>query len=269
MKRIAFFAAASIVLASPACADTFFDSFNSGIRSAFWTVQQTTDGQFAVDDSAGHVHFDRINPSSPGGVQNIGLYLNMNRFGGPIDGDFSAQVDFSNANIVQPGLNQVELHANFANGTIFFVVFDNNYGQGLNYHVWNGNLSSEMAASTTSGTLRIVRSGSLISGYSGDALIFSQNNGSPLTSMSFVLQNNVGGASPISVDFDNFSMTTDVNCPADFNNDGFLDFFDFNDFVTCFEGGDCPDGKTADFNGDGFADFFDFNDFVSAFEAGC
>ena len=58
-------------------------------------------------------------------------------------------------------------------------------------------------------------------------------------------------------------------CPADFNNDGFIDFFDFNDFVTCFEGGDCPIGKTADFNNDGFADFFDFNDFVDAFESGC
>ena len=58
-------------------------------------------------------------------------------------------------------------------------------------------------------------------------------------------------------------------CRADFNDDGFLDFFDFNDFVTCFEGGDCPPGKTADYNGDGFPDFFDFNDFVNDFEAGC
>ena len=56
---------------------------------------------------------------------------------------------------------------------------------------------------------------------------------------------------------------------ADFNNDGFLDIFDFNDFITCFEGGECPTGSSADFNGDGFADIFDFNDFVTAFEQGC
>ena len=55
------------------------------------------------------------------------------------------------------------------------------------------------------------------------------------------------------------------DCPPDFNGDGFLDFFDFNDFVTAFEDGD-PD---ADYNGDGFVDFFDFNDFVYGFEAGC
>jgi hypothetical protein len=54
-------------------------------------------------------------------------------------------------------------------------------------------------------------------------------------------------------------------CPADFNNDGFVDFFDFDDFVAAFESGD----PAADFNNDGFADFFDFDDFVAAFELGC
>jgi len=58
-------------------------------------------------------------------------------------------------------------------------------------------------------------------------------------------------------------------CAADFNGDGFTDFFDFDDFVLCFEGGACPPGKSADFNGDGFSDFFDFDDFVLAFETGC
>jgi hypothetical protein len=54
-------------------------------------------------------------------------------------------------------------------------------------------------------------------------------------------------------------------CPADFNNDGFVDFFDFDDFVIVFETG----GATADFNNDGFIDFFDFDDFTLAFETGC
>ena len=60
-------------------------------------------------------------------------------------------------------------------------------------------------------------------------------------------------------------VSTTRPCPADFNNDGFVDIFDFNDFVTAFESGD----PSADFNGDGFVDFFDFNDFVTAFETGC
>jgi hypothetical protein len=60
-----------------------------------------------------------------------------------------------------------------------------------------------------------------------------------------------------------------VGCHADFNGDGFLDFFDYDDYVNCFETGTCPPGRTADFNGDGFADFFDYDAFVAAFEAGC
>ena len=62
---------------------------------------------------------------------------------------------------------------------------------------------------------------------------------------------------------------TGPGCPADFNTDGFVDFFDYADFVECFEGGRCPDGRSGDFNHDDFADFFDYLDFVDAFEAGC
>jgi hypothetical protein len=58
-------------------------------------------------------------------------------------------------------------------------------------------------------------------------------------------------------------------CGGDFNGDGFLDFFDYDAFVACFEGFECPPGQSADFNGDGFTDFFDYDDYVSAFESGC
>ncbi len=62
---------------------------------------------------------------------------------------------------------------------------------------------------------------------------------------------------------------TPPSCPADFNGDGFLDFFDYDSFVNCFETGVCPPGKTADFNSDGFADFFDYDAYVLAYEVGC
>jgi hypothetical protein len=59
------------------------------------------------------------------------------------------------------------------------------------------------------------------------------------------------------------------SCPADFNGDGFLDFFDFNDFADCYDSNNCPPGKSGDYNNDGFVDFFDFDDFVAAFDSGC
>lgn len=60
-----------------------------------------------------------------------------------------------------------------------------------------------------------------------------------------------------------------IACPADFNGDTFVDFFDYAAYLACFESGVCPEGRQADFNGDGFVDFFDYGDFVAAFSAGC
>ncbi|XVJ58460.1 MAG: hypothetical protein HEQ23_03290 [Tepidisphaera sp.] len=57
--------------------------------------------------------------------------------------------------------------------------------------------------------------------------------------------------------------------PSDYNGDGFPDFFDYDDYVNCFETGNCPEGTSADFNRDGFVDFFDYDAFVQAFESGC
>lgn len=56
-----------------------------------------------------------------------------------------------------------------------------------------------------------------------------------------------------------------VDCPADFNGDNVVDFFDYLDFVALWTIGD-PAG---DFNGDSSVDFFDYLDFVAAFDAGC
>ena len=70
------------------------------------------------------------------------------------------------------------------------------------------------------------------------------------------------------VNFDAVTLERGNGCPADFNGDGFLDFFDYDDFVNCFENNVCAPGSSADFNQDGFVDFFDYDDFVAAFESG-
>lgn len=76
---------------------------------------------------------------------------------------------------------------------------------------------------------------------------------------------------PRQTNSDSAIIRTDIiePCPVDFNADGFIDFFDFDEFVSCFEGVWCPDGSSADFNNDGFVDFFDYDGFVEAFEVGC
>ncbi len=56
-----------------------------------------------------------------------------------------------------------------------------------------------------------------------------------------------------------------ISCPADFNSDGAVDFFDYLDFVQAF----ADSSSAADFNHDAVIDFFDYLDFVQAFSLGC
>ena len=54
-------------------------------------------------------------------------------------------------------------------------------------------------------------------------------------------------------------------CVGDFNEDGFVDFFDLVDFTDTFERA----GPRSDLNDDCFVDFFDYASFVEAFDNGC
>lgn len=54
-------------------------------------------------------------------------------------------------------------------------------------------------------------------------------------------------------------------CPVDVDCDGAIGPVDLVMFVHAFEAGD----SLADFNDDGFMDFFDSSDLVAAFELGC
>lgn len=65
------------------------------------------------------------------------------------------------------------------------------------------------------------------------------------------------------------NLVSSPSCRADFNEDGFVDGFDYDDFVSCFEGDRCPRFMNPDFTGDGFVDGFDYDAFVRAFEEGC
>jgi hypothetical protein len=80
-----------------------------------------------------------------------------------------------------------------------------------------------------------------------------------------VVASNTGGTTAAANGPRSFSTLS----PADFNGDGFVDFFDYDDFVACYEGLACPPGKNADYNGDGFEDFFDYDEFVLSYEQGC
>lgn len=70
---------------------------------------------------------------------------------------------------------------------------------------------------------------------------------------------------PLLADGDGDGVPDDCHCPADFNADGVLDFFDLQSFLNAFAALD-PSG---DINGDEFFDFFDLQAYLNAFAVGC
>jgi T5SS/PEP-CTERM-associated repeat protein len=67
------------------------------------------------------------------------------------------------------------------------------------------------------------------------------------------------------VEYTSTSVLLHILCPADFNLDGTVDFFDYLDFVAAFD----AEEEAADFNRDGSIDFFDYLDFAAVFDSGC
>lgn len=208
-QRRAFALALPIALASflsvPGRAAVFSDDFLAQLHPTCWHITQTTTNLYSVDASQGDVRLAKSLPT-PGGVQGVFVNLSPALFGGAIAGDFSTQIDFTQARVSGPGLDQIELHAYFQDGSIFYTVYDRS--SGLNAHVWNGSsVQGTLPVTGDSGTFRITRIGSTVTGYFNGAILASETRPNPLKGIAFVLQNNQGSDDMISVTFDNFSLT--------------------------------------------------------------
>ena len=213
LRNIAIATAVVLATAAPRATlgGTFSDDFSAGLTPTYWSVSQTTAGFYSVDATNGHLQLGKTSAHNPGGFQNVTIVLNLSALAGTNTGDFSTQVDFTNAIVPGPGLDQVELHTYFKDGSYFFTVYDNS--SGLNVHVWNGSLLGRTPVTGNSGTFRINRIGSTLTGYYNGSPIFSENNSSPLVRIEFTLQNNSGSDDSTSVMFDNFSLTAASAAP--------------------------------------------------------
>lgn len=193
------------MVSTMASAGTFADSFSSGLDPDFWTISKTTDALYSVDTSAGRVGLAKSAVNSPGGFQAVTAVLALANLGGNIAGDFSTQIDFDSAAITGGNFNQVQLNVFFANGTFFMDVFDNDGG--LNKHVFGGNNGNgRIVDGSTSGTFRIERVNGTVRGFFNSQVMTTVGSNAPVSAITFSLQNN-GTNDPISVHFDNFSVT--------------------------------------------------------------
>ncbi len=214
MRRELLVSAALVAaLAAPAAADVFEDDFDGGIDPAYWSVTEYTESGsgtavYTADDSQGDIRFAKVGTAGAG-MNLIGLTLNVGalaRTGDAITGDFAVQVDFSDAVLPGPGLDQVELHTVYADNEIFFNVRDNDNGVD-NVHVWTGTLHSGFQTEATSGTLLIRRTGSVIEARLDGQLVHSMTHtAADCARIDFTLQNNLGSNDDTSVTFDNFRL---------------------------------------------------------------
>ena len=193
---------------SASCADggtataAFDDDFSAGLRSTYWTVGQNVAGLFSIDATKGDVLLTKTGSNTDSTLRGVAVVFNLATVGGSVTGDFEYSVDFSDAVLGPSGVDQVELHALFADTTIFLDVYDNNGG--LNVHVWTGSINGMTSTAATGGTFRLARVGSTLTGYLGDTPIYSTTSTSALSDLTFVLQLQPGSDDPISVRYDNF-----------------------------------------------------------------
>lgn len=203
MKHLSIPALLVTALTSNALAGTFLDDFSTGLNPAYWSITQTTPNLYSLNATGSGIALAKT-ATNPGGIQNVDIALNLAALGGNFSADFSAQIDFTNA-VIGPNVDQVELHASFADGAYFFDVYD--LSSGRNVHVWNGSINGTTPETATFGTFKISRTGSIITGYFNGTPIFSTSDSSELTGLSFVLQNQPGSDDYPSVTYRNFSLT--------------------------------------------------------------
>jgi hypothetical protein len=203
MKHLCIPALLVLTLTNTALAGTFLDNFSTGLNPVYWSISQTTPNLYSVNATGSAIALAKTG-ANPGGIQNAGIVLNLAALGGSFSGDFSAQIDFTNA-IIGPNIDQVEFHAYFADGSYFFDVYD--LSSGRNVHVWNGSINGPTSETATFGTFKISRTGSSVTGYFDGTPIFSASNSSALTGVSFLLQNQPGSDDYPSVTYRNFSLT--------------------------------------------------------------
>lgn len=211
MKKLFTVAFLTAALITPALAGTFTDDFSSGLNSTYWSISTSVQDIYTVTATGGDIGLSKT--ATTNGNQLVSIVLNLAALGGNISGNFSEQIDFSNA-VIGPGhLDQVQLDDSFAGDSLFSNVYD--LEDGLNVHVYtaspsnpNGSVNDPTATTLTAGTFLISRTGSTVTGYFNGSSMFSETESSALTYIDFRLETQGNpNTDSTSVDFDNFSLT--------------------------------------------------------------
>ncbi len=207
-------ALAVLAAAALSRAGTFTDGFASGLDPSLYTVASDANAAYAAPDAThGDVRLAKL-AGGNGGSTSQSVSLLASKIGGPFAGDFSATIDLTNSSAAGNGVNQIEFHAFFDDGSIFFDSYSNQGGTGGDntVHVYNGSTHTYFPTTGSGGTFRIARVGSTVSGYFGSQLLYSETNAAVLSSLAFTVQSYTG-TDAVSATYDNLSVTAPQAVP--------------------------------------------------------
>ena len=143
------------------------------------------------------------------------------------------RIDFRDANINRISGNENQVNLTSAQD-LFAITRSDASGAGNNIHVFQYAWFGTQPCSDTSGTLRITRIGTTLTGYLNDNLIASRT-GSGVDTENYLQLYNYRSYDPTSVTFDNFYIEADqILWTADFNEDGSVNLIDFAELASAW-----------------------------------
>jgi parallel beta-helix repeat protein len=184
---------------------TYADNFTAGNGATSWRLQNNAN-LYTFDQSQGALVMSKTSGGSGAGTEWAYAYSAVTA-----NGDFEARVDYHDAMLTRLGGgwgNQIQLNVAYG-GQAFVVVRGDEGGLGgNNAHVWDSQSGNQgtVATSETNGTLRIIRTGTIMKGYHNDTFLWQRTCNTNAATIYLSLQNN-GTADPISVKFDNFYVS--------------------------------------------------------------
>ncbi|MEI8290337.1 MAG: right-handed parallel beta-helix repeat-containing protein, partial [Verrucomicrobiota bacterium] len=187
---------------------TYTDDFTVGNGAASWRIQNSANlyPVYTVDQSQGALAMSK----PAGGTGGSGEWPSATS-AVTATGDFDVRVDYRDLVMTRTGGgygNEVQLIVNYGTKAFVIVRADEPSFGGGNVRVWDSDSGSVGAVATTatSGTLRVVRTGTVMKGYHNNTFLWQRTCTTNPATFVVNIQNN-GTADPISVKFDNFYVS--------------------------------------------------------------
>ena len=188
-------------------------NFNDGMGDDFFFSDPT--GLFSYDDTQGNIQISKpTDTMTEDDVKYAKLYSNFS-----IEGDFDISVEYKLNTVLQDG-DQLEFQVFNASFSFFVVRSNETWIGGNNYHVYsNDNIGPQPGIITDDdhGNMRIVRSGSVITGYAKQfdeaqyEEIYSFTLNDDPVQLALSIQNQPHSHSSLDVEFDNLTITDNIS----------------------------------------------------------